>query len=125
MFAFSGRGGSDGKEADPSPGPPQTKTKRLKTFTPTAWANFQFTRRLRYGDIDTPDNNPIIAAINRAASTQASTQETAHAATQNMVREQIDKLGAEVNERIDKLGEDLGLLRADLKNPQERRQRLQ
>ena len=92
---------------------PKGNNLQQRTHTPTASVNSRFTEIIKIvAPLINPDNYPIIDAINRAASDQ----EAAPAATQSVVRGQIDKLGGEVNERINKLGEDLSPLRTDLKN---------
>ena len=100
MRMFSGRGGSDGKDADASPGSAPQKAQKIENSHPNSMGDFPIHEDAKAFHDNNPDNNPILAAINRAASTQ----EAAHEATQNVIRERIDKLGEEVNERIDKLG---------------------
>ena len=94
---FPRPGGSDGKDANASPssGSPQRKTQKTENCHPDSKDDFPLHEDDKDAADNNPDNKPILAAINRTASTQ----ESAYEATQNVVR----AAQCEVNERIDKL----------------------
>ena len=105
------RGSSDGKHSDASPPPlagsPKQKVQKTENSHPNSLGDFPVHEDGKDAPDNSPDDNPILAAISRAA------KEAALAAEAN--QSVIQATAAEQNDRIKKLGESLSKLRADLK----------